>query len=221
MASGRVRGNVLLVVENEVDPAFRYFRRELCQHLPDARVFDAVREPWPSDLDGVEAVVVGGSTAGVYEAEDNPWMDRERAFVRRLVDEGVPTLGICFGHQIVNEALGGRVEHRGLTNELVEADLADDPLFEGVDPTIPAVHGDVVVEVGEGMDPIASTDYYEYFATRHREAPVWTVQYHPEFTEGLLERIVSDFGWTDTDLSFADVNAHRTLANFQRLAGLD
>ena len=210
---------MLLVVENEVDPAFRYFGRALHNHLPDARVFDAVREEWPPDLHGIDAVVIGGSTAGVYEADDHPWMDRERAFVRRLVDERVPTLGICFGHQIVNEALGGSVEHRGLESELVEVDLADDPLFEGVGPVIPAVHGDVVIESGREMVPIATTDYYERFATRHRNAPVWTVQFHPEFTERLLGRIVTDFGWTENGLSFADVDAHRVLANFRRLAG--
>lgn len=208
---------MLLAIENEVDPEFRYFGRELRELLPHNRTFDAVREEWPPDLDGIDAVVIGGSTAGVYEADDHPWMERERAFVRRLVDEGIPTLGICFGHQIVNEALGGRVEHRGLTNELVEVALSDDPLFEGIDSTIPAVHGDYVVEPGEGMDPIASADYYELFATRHREAPLWTVQFHPEFTADLLDRIRADFGWTENDRSFSDVNTHRTLANFRDL----
>ena len=209
---------MLLAIENEVDPDFRYFGRELRGLLSDVRTFDAVREEWPPNLDGIDTVVIGGSTAGVYEADDHPWMDRERAFVRRLVDEGIPTLGICFGHQIVNEALGGQVEHRGLKNELVEADLAGDPLFEGIASTIPAVHGDFVVEAGEGMDPIASADYYDLLATRHREAPLWTVQFHPEFTETLLDRIRADFGWTENDRSFSDVNADRTLANFQNLA---
>lgn len=208
---------MFLAIENEVDPEYRYFGRALRELLSETRTFDAVREEWPPDLDGIDGVVIGGSTAGVYEADDHPWMASERAFVRRLVDEEIPTLGICFGHQIVNEALGGRVEHQGLTNELVEVDLADDPLFEGVEPTIPAVHGDLVVEAGEGMDPIASADYYESFATRHREAPVWTVQYHPEFTADLLDRIRADFGWTENERSFSAVTAQRTLGNFQKL----
>ena len=212
---------MLLVVENEVDPRYRYFGRELRRYLPDARVFDAIRDEWPPDLDGVRAVVVGGSTAGVYEADEHPWMDREREFVRDAVADGVPTLGICFGHQIVNEALGGAVEHRGLTSELVAVDLADDPLFEGINDTIPAVHGDVVVERGRKMDSIASTDYDGSFATRHREAPVWTVQYHPEFTRKLLDQITTDFGWAENDMSFEDVNAHRTVENFLNLAGIE
>lgn len=210
---------MLLAVENEVDPNFRYFGRELRTYLPDARVFDAVHDEWPPNLDGVDAVVIGGSTAGVYEADDHPWMDAEKAFIRRLVDERIPTLGICFGHQIVNDALGGTVEHRGLTTELVEADLTDDPLFEGINPVVPAVHGDFVVERGEGMESIAAADYYDTLATRHRTAPVWTTQFHPEFTDALLGRVTDDFGWDETEWSFEEVNAHRVVENFRRLVG--
>lgn len=209
-----LRTTMLLAVENEVDPNYRYFGEELRTYLPDARVFDSVHDEWPPNLDGVDAVVIGGSTAGVYEADDYTWMDDEKAFIRNLVDERIPTLGICFGHQIINEALGGTVEHHGLKTELVEATLTDDPLFEGIAAVVPAVHGDFVVERGKDMEPIASADYYESLATRHRSAPVWTTQFHPEFTDRLLDRVTADFGWHENDLSFADVNVEQVVANF-------
>ncbi|WP_439025751.1 type 1 glutamine amidotransferase [Haloarchaeobius sp. DT45] len=214
---------MLLSLENEVDPDARYLGDALRSLLTEYETYDYTRagsRPAVDDLlsRGVEGVVVGGSTAGVYEADQYPWMRDEAAFVRELVEHDVPVLGVCFGHQLVNEALGGTVEHHGLDHRLVAPALADDPLFEGVNPTVPAVHSDRVVEPGDGMVAIASTDDYRYFATRHRDAPVWTVQYHPEFQEPLLPRIREDFGWTESGRSWADVTTRRTLRNFERLA---
>ncbi|WP_390079170.1 type 1 glutamine amidotransferase, partial [Halogranum rubrum] len=193
---------MLLVLENEVDRDKRYFVPEISRHLPEHRVHDVAHGDVPkidaltdvadsardheSELDGV---ILSGSTAGVYESSDYPWMDDLRTLVRSLVDAEIPTLGVCFGHQLANDALGGSVEHRGLTAELVDAELADDPLFDGVSSTLPMVHGDHVTELGERMEPIASADYYPYLGSRHEDAPLWTVQYHPEFTDRLLPRI--------------------------------
>ncbi|MFH5798737.1 type 1 glutamine amidotransferase [Haladaptatus sp. CMAA 1911] len=208
---------MLLVLENEVNPDYRYFVRSMESFLPDHEVYDYVAADEPPSLSGVDGVIVAGSTAGVYERDENPWMDEEAALVRELVKREVPTLGVCFGHQLVNDALGGSVEHRGLTNELVRADLADDPLFDGVSPVVPAVHGDHVVELGDGMEPIGSTEYNEYFATRHRNVPLWTTQFHPEFTDELYPKIAADFGWEENELSFDEVNGERVFENFVEL----
>jgi GMP synthase (glutamine-hydrolysing) len=214
----------MLVVDNEVDRAYDYLPAALRDLLP---AHDVVRPPDgdafpdPAAVADLDAVVLTGSTAGTYETDAHPWMDAERAFVRRLVDAGVPTLGVCFGHQLVNDALGGRVEHRGLTARLVDVAFDDAPLFEGVASTVPMVHGDHVVAAGEGMEPVARADYYPLLATRHRRAPVRTVQYHPEFTASLRERVAADFDWRETDLRFADVTTDRTVRNFLDLAGVD
>jgi GMP synthase (glutamine-hydrolysing) len=76
------------------------------------------------------------------------------------------------------------------------------------------VTGDIVTDPGEGMGVIASMDYYRAFGTRHRAAPLWTVQFHPAFRD----RLAADFGWTGTHLSFGDVNAPRVFENFRALA---
>ncbi|GAA0199290.1 type 1 glutamine amidotransferase [Haladaptatus pallidirubidus] len=212
---------MLLVLENEVNPKFRYFVREIQSYLPEHRVYDYANEGGRPSIFGVDGVVVAGSTAGVYERDEYPWMDEQIEFVRELVEREIPTLGVCFGHQIVNRALGGSVEHRGLTNELVRADLADDPLFEGVSPVLPAVHGDHVVETGGGMETIASTEHNDHFATRHRDVPLWTTQFHPEFTGALRWRVAADFGWRETANSFSDVNGERVFENFARLVGIE
>lgn len=203
----------IAVVRNEVESEYEYHCDALSENVPDAREID-----FPAgerlDPEAVDGVVLTGSTAGVYERSDRPWIDDQRRLVEELVEREIPTLGVCFGHQVVNDALGGSVENVGTTARLVAAEFEDDPLFDGVSPVVPAVHGDAVTAVGDGMEVIASADYYPAFGTRHREAPLWTVQFHPEFTAELRGRLAADFGWTDSDLRFEDVNATRVFENF-------
>ncbi len=208
---------MLLLLDNEPDPEKRYHVEALRDHLPEHEVYAYTKKGGQPDLDGVDGVVISGSTAGVYEDDDHPWIRDQRAFVRRLVDEEMPTLGVCFGHQIVNDALGGTVEHRGMRAGFVETDLADDPLFDGVESVVPAVHGDYVTELGEGMEPIGSEPDYPLFASRHETAPVRTVQYHPEFTADLENYLTEQFDWDGSGHSFEDCTADRTYRNFERL----
>lgn len=207
----------ILVVHNKVDDAYDYHRVALAGHFPGCLECDFPAGERP-DLEGVDGVVLTGSSASVYEVDDEPWIADQADLVRELVERRIPTLGICFGHQIVNAGLGGRVDHVGTTHRLVAVELANEPLFDGVEPVVSAVHGDAVVEPGEGMRTIARTEYSPYFGTKHEDAPLWTVQFHPEFTSDFHEEIEADFGWTETAYSYADVTAHRVFENFVSLA---
>ena len=208
---------MILLVRNEVDPAMSYHCDALASYFPEAREYDFPKHGGAPSLDNVEAVVISGSTAGVYEAPERPWIDEEAEFVRELVQREIPTLGICFGHQLINDALGGHVERQEPTHRLVSVKLADDPLLEEIEPILPAVHQDFVVERGDRLDPLVQADYYPAFGTRHREAPIWTLQAHPELGVEHVEQLREDFGWTETDNEFESVNAPRIFENFRTL----
>jgi GMP synthase (glutamine-hydrolysing) len=216
MTALRSSSPTLYVVRNEVDSDCEYHCDAVAARVPDAVEIDFVAGERPP-LEDADGVVLTGSTAAVYEADRRPWIADQEALVRDLVDREIPTLGVCFGHQVANAALGGTVENVGTTATLVETDLADDPLLEGVDPVVPAVHGDAVTEPGEGMDVIAAADHAPVFGTRHRSAPLWTVQFHPEITAAVRDRLVADFDWEAGQFSFEDVSADRVFENFRAL----
>lgn len=216
MSGSTVDSSTLYVVRSEVDADCVYHCDAVASHLSTAEEVDFVAgERVP--LDDADGVVLTGSTAAVYEADRRPWIGELEALVRELVEREVPTLGVCFGHQVANSALGGTVEQVGTTARLVEVTFANDPLFDGVDPVVVSLHGDAVVESGEGMEVIASAAHTEVFGTRHRTAPLRTVQFHPEITAAHRDRLVEDFGWEEPQFSFDDVTAERIFGNFERL----
>jgi len=67
-------------------------------------IYDGAAFPNPAGLD---AIVITGSSAGVYE--DHAWLPPLRAFIQGAYAAHTPMLGICFGHQIMADALGGDV----------------------------------------------------------------------------------------------------------------
>jgi GMP synthase (glutamine-hydrolysing) len=77
------------------------------------------------------------------------------------------------------------------------------------------LHRGIVTATGEGMEVIATADHDPAFATRHRDAPVWSVQYHPDFLEEHVPLVEDD--WTGGE-SWEDCTAQRTITNFARLA---
>jgi GMP synthase-like glutamine amidotransferase len=79
------------------------------RHAPEITLspYAVCDDEWPTTLDDCDAYLTTGSRFSVYD--DVPWIHRLKAFVRELHDVAKPYVGICFGHQMLAEALGGRV----------------------------------------------------------------------------------------------------------------
>ena len=114
----------------------------------------------------------------------------------------IPTLGVCLGHQAIGEAYGGRVVRAGRVMHGKTSAITHDgsPLFDGLpSPMTVMRYHSLVVERDSLPDDlvvtaVAADDPEEIHAMRHREHPVWGVQFHPEsiLTEG-GKRILQNF----------------------------
>ena len=142
------------------------------------------RLPAVDELDGL--VVLGG-IMGATDDDVAPWLPDVRALIRDCAATGVPTLGVCLGHQLAAAALGGRVivnpqgKQRGLLPVGYTPAVEADPLFGGLAHEVRGVHSnnDVVVELPAGAVVLAEAPGGEVQAARFAPT-VWGVQWHPE-----------------------------------------
>ena len=180
-----MRPRIALLDASHGDPNTpRNFRRELDA---DLTVFAASEGRLPDTYD-FDALVVSGSRSSVYD--DEAWIDATRTWVRGAIDRGLPALGICWGHQLLADALGGTVEPMDeyeLGYRTVEH--AGDDIFEGVPEsfTVFTTHSDAVTELPEGADRIAENDYGIH---GFRHGRVWGLQSHPEYDPETAESVV-------------------------------
>ena len=154
----------------------RNFRRELDADLVE---FDVTEGDRPDGFE-FDAVVVTGSRASVYW--DEGWIDPLTDYVAAAHDRGLPILGVCYGHQVIAEALGGRVEAMG-EYEIGYREItrtAEDELLAGLPETFTAftTHSDAVAELPPGAALLAENDYGIH---AFRVGRAWGVQFHPEY----------------------------------------
>ena len=142
-----------------------------CRILPCDAPIESIRAIAP------RAIILSGGPASVW-AGGSP---RCHAGVFEL---GVPLLGLCYGMQLICGELGGSVApatHREFGRAVVHVDRAEG-LFEGLPDTMDVwmSHGDRVETLPPGFEVVAHTDHAPYAAVRHRERPLYGVQFHPE-----------------------------------------
>lgn len=148
------------------------------------RVVDSV---FPASVREADGWLITGSRHGVYE--DHPWIAPLEQFIRDCLAARVPIVGICFGHQIIAQAMGGTVE-RHAAGWAVGAQDYD---FDGEPLTLNAWHRDQVTVAPAGAKVIASNDFCTNAALLYDDRAL-TVQAHPEFRPDFIEGLMRTRG---------------------------
>ena len=146
-------------------------------------VYNNILLPQPDYISGV---IISGSHANV--TEKLPWMERITHWFKSAAHRNIPMLGICFGHQLLAKAFGGRAGFNpaGLeigTSEIqLTAAAKTDLLFKHLPPRFPAFtsHGQTVLELPAEAENLAFSDRDKHHAFCLKEN-IWGVQFHPEF----------------------------------------
>jgi GMP synthase (glutamine-hydrolysing) len=126
-----------------------------------------------------QGLILSGGPASVYE-QDAPKCDPH------LFNIGLPVLGICYGMQLVCDAFGGKVESVS-NREYGRAELTADtttPLFQNTSTQqqVWMSHGDQISNIADDFETLAETSTCPFAAIKHRELPIYGLQFHPEVT---------------------------------------
>lgn len=156
------------------------------------QVYRAYTGELPAAAQACDAYLITGSRAGAYDGE--PWIAALESCVRDLVRQRVPLVGICFGHQLIAQALGGTVEQSPLGwgigihtyNTGIPAPWMRPPLPRF---TVPVCHRDQVVALPDGAERLARSDHCENFLVQFNDTTMG-IQGHPEFTRAYIGVLV-------------------------------
>jgi GMP synthase (glutamine-hydrolysing) len=141
----------------------------------------------PPSVEGDALIVLGGAM-GAYDDEAAPWLPSVRQLMRSAIDDGVPTLGICLGAQLLAVAAGGRVERGAAGPEIglgeVVVSTGDDLLTAGPMPVV-QWHYDAITYLPDFAPVLASSATYPIQAFRVGEV-AWGLQFHIEATAEIV-----------------------------------
>ena len=160
------------------------FERFLAGQGFDFASYAVVDNEFPGTIRDADGWLITGSRHGAYE--DHPWIPQLEDFIREAYTAEVPLVGICFGHQIMAQALGGRVEKFGGIWGVGNREYVN---TDGTTTTLLAMHQDQVVEVPAEATVTATSEYCKNAAFSYK-GKAFSIQPHPEFTPEFIEKLI-------------------------------
>jgi GMP synthase-like glutamine amidotransferase len=193
-----------MVLDNFLDEKYsryfsRYYQDNMVKFLPSSLEF-------PDNLDDYDHIIISGSEDSVLN--DKEYIYKEMELIRECVDKGIPTLGICFGHQMIARALLGldgvrRRESPEIGWKKVTVHKSS-PLFEGLENEffIFNSHFDEVHNLTDEFEILASSEMCDAQVFQVVGKPVWGIQFHPEIDIESGKKFIGDLKQIFPDLDF-------------------
>ena len=155
----------------------------------------------PEQFEPDTLYLIPGSNNAVYD--DLPWIFTLQDWVREAAARKVPLVGICFGHQIIAQALGGHVERfiGGWGVGIREMEVLDSDLllyFPDRKMRLIVNHHDQVLQLPKGATPLATSDFCRYEGFRIGRN-ILTFQGHPEFTADYERHLILNHSENEDD----------------------
>ncbi|SFE55655.1 type 1 glutamine amidotransferase [Roseivivax sediminis] len=153
----------------------------------DTEAWSVVENEFPPGPEAADGWLITGSRHGAYE--DHAWIPPLEELIRDIHASDRPLVGVCFGHQIIAQALGGTVEKYpgGWAVGAHTYEFGDGP------KTINAWHQDQVVARPEGAQLVATNPFCENAALLYGDS-IYTVQAHPEFDDAFTQALIDERG---------------------------
>ncbi|MBT6098494.1 MAG: type 1 glutamine amidotransferase [Paracoccaceae bacterium] len=149
--------------------------------------YSVVDMEFPKSAHSADCWVITGSRHGVYE--NLPFIEPLKALVRDIYNLKIPLVGVCFGHQVIAQALGGQVEKYSGGWSVGATDYD----FEGQTVSLNAWHQDQVVALPADARVLGSSPFCKYAFLGYGEN-VFTVQAHPEFDSRFINGLIDTRG---------------------------
>jgi GMP synthase-like glutamine amidotransferase len=188
------------------------FKRLLGEDAYDYTVYAADEGELPASPKDCDAFLVTGSSAGAYEAL--PWIGPLKGFLNEAMGQAA-LVGICFGHQIMAEAFGGKVikspKGWGLGEQEYRVLKREPWMDDAASFRLTGSHQDQVVELPPGAEVIAASDFTPMGALAWRDQPAISMQLHPEFEPAYASALIEN----RRGARFSDAEADRALASYR------
>jgi GMP synthase-like glutamine amidotransferase len=155
----------------------------------ELQTFDVTSGDFP-DAAAHGAYMITGSPAGVYEPL--PWIEPLMEFIRSARDSKM--IGVCFGHQVMAQALGGEVikSPKGWAAGLNRYEVLRPQRWTNGERNvaIPASHQDQVVVQPPNTTVVAASDFTPFAALAWEDRPAISFQFHPEFSPAYAKALI-------------------------------